>query len=175
MLIKVEAVLVVEKRFSGRIPRHLEIPAAIPVRQRMPNPARFPFYVFIYLLDSYLQVLSWIEEGTATGGLSARHRAIVERAIATEHPWVSAIYEECKETGDVRGLVVSFIYKAAAFFSANKMWSEIMYGFEYTPLVATIRLGCAKHPMRSLNRAHWLLIIAVIICGLVLQHILCSL
>ncbi|CAM9553514.1 unnamed protein product, partial [Ascophyllum nodosum] len=53
------------------------------------------------------QALSWIEEGTATGGLSARHRAIVERAIATEHPWVSAIYEECKETGDVRGLVLN--------------------------------------------------------------------
>lgn len=54
----------------------------------------------------YEQALHWIVEGKVSGGLSAHHKAIVEHAIAIEHPWVSAIYEECKETGDVRGLVV---------------------------------------------------------------------
>lgn len=51
-----------------------------------------------------MQALSLIEDGS--GGLSARHRAVVEHAIADEHPWVAAIYDECKETGDVRGLMV---------------------------------------------------------------------
>ena len=44
------------------------------------------------------QALSLIEEGNA--GLSAQHRAVVEKAISVGHPWVSAIYDECKETGD---------------------------------------------------------------------------
>ncbi|CAM9512453.1 unnamed protein product [Ectocarpus sp. 12 AP-2014] len=56
------------------------------------------------LRDDFLrQALSLIEEGSA--GLSAQHRAVVEKAISVGHPWVSAIYDECKETGDVRGLM----------------------------------------------------------------------
>ncbi|CBJ25612.1 hypothetical protein Esi_0003_0321 [Ectocarpus siliculosus] len=56
------------------------------------------------LRDDFLrQALSLIEEGGA--GLSAQHRAVVEKAISVGHPWVSAIYDECKETGDVRGLM----------------------------------------------------------------------
>ncbi|CAN0046409.1 unnamed protein product [Ectocarpus fasciculatus] len=56
------------------------------------------------LRDEFLrQALSLIEEGSA--GLSAQHRAVVEKAISVGHPWVSAIYDECKETGDVRGLM----------------------------------------------------------------------
>ncbi|CAN0355029.1 unnamed protein product, partial [Laminaria digitata] len=54
-------------------------------------------------VDFLLQALSLIEDGSE--GLSARHRTIVERAISAEHPWVAAIYDECKETGDVRGLM----------------------------------------------------------------------
>lgn len=52
----------------------------------------------------FWQALSLVEEGS--DGLSARHRAIVHHAISVGHPWVSAIYDECKETGDVRGLMV---------------------------------------------------------------------
>lgn len=50
------------------------------------------------------QALSLIEEGS--DGFTARHRAIAQHAISVGHPWVSAIYDECKETGDVRGLLV---------------------------------------------------------------------
>lgn len=69
------------------------------------------FVLFLFLRgggwsDVHVQALHWIVEGKVSGGLSVHHKAIVEHAIATEHPWVSAIYEECKETGDVRGLVV---------------------------------------------------------------------
>ena len=63
------------------------------VHNRTLRYARFP-----------MQALSLIEDGS--GGLSARHRAVVEHAIIAEHPWVAAIYDECKETGDVRGLMV---------------------------------------------------------------------
>lgn len=55
-------------------------------------------------LAVFSQALSLVEEGSE--GLSARHRAIVHHAVSVGHPWVSAIYDECKETGDVRGLMV---------------------------------------------------------------------
>lgn len=42
----------------------------------------------------------------ARNGLTEREKALIEDAIATEHPWVSAIYDECRETGDMRGLMV---------------------------------------------------------------------
>lgn len=50
------------------------------------------------------KALRLVEEGD--GGLSTRHRAIVSHAIDVGHPWVAAIYDECMETGDVRGLMV---------------------------------------------------------------------
>ncbi|CAM9969974.1 unnamed protein product, partial [Scytosiphon promiscuus] len=56
------------------------------------------------LRDEFLrQALRLVEEGG--DGLSARHRAIVSHAIDVGHPWVAAIYDECMETGDVRGLM----------------------------------------------------------------------
>lgn len=60
-------------------------------------------YYRLALLRSW-QALSLIEEGS--DGFTERHRAIAQHAISVGHPWVSAIYDECKETGDVRGLLV---------------------------------------------------------------------
>lgn len=50
------------------------------------------------------QALALIAEGI--DGLDEHDEGVVENAISSEHPWVSAIYDECKETGDVRGLMV---------------------------------------------------------------------
>lgn len=58
----------------------------------------------LHLTPVFPQALSLVEDGS--DGLSVRHRAIVHHAISVGHPWVSAIYDECKETGDVRGLMV---------------------------------------------------------------------
>lgn len=50
------------------------------------------------------QALALIVEGCA--GINELDKELVENAIAIEHPWVCAIYDECKETKDVRGLLV---------------------------------------------------------------------
>lgn len=85
-----------------------------------------------------MQALSLIEDGS--GGLSARHRTIVEDAITADHPWVAAIYDECKETGDVRGLMVGQRVGGARkrrvhcsfFFSIlRRMGQNYAYGSSY--------------------------------------------
>lgn len=73
-------------------------------------PVIFPDHS-LYLAPWVATVLALLEQALAliiegSDGLSAHERAVVEKAIAEEHPWVAAIYEECAETGDVRGLVV---------------------------------------------------------------------